>query len=137
MNNPFGVGGIERVGDFNCDIQQPLQLQRPSLNHIPQGLALQIFHHQENPPLVLADLVNCADVGMIQRGRRTRFAAESLQSLRITGEGIGQKFEGDKAAELEVLSLINHTHPTAPDFVYNAVVGNGLPDYGLGVRHSG
>ena len=43
----------------------------------------------------LVDVVNGADVGMIQRGRGARFALEPLERLPVTGDFLGQELERD------------------------------------------
>ena len=40
--------------------------------------AAQQFHHQVWPPILFPGVVNRADVGMVQRGRRTRLAQETF-----------------------------------------------------------
>jgi hypothetical protein len=42
---------------------------------------------------------------------------------------------GNEAVEADVLSLVHHTHPTPTEFLNDAVVGDGLADERLGLRH--
>ena len=81
-------------------------------------------------PSCFADFVDGADVGMIQSGRRSRLAPEAFQRLRIFGQLVGQELQGDEAAELSVLGLVDHTHPAAAELLDDAVVRNGLADHG-------
>ena len=46
----------------------------------------------------LADVINGADVRMIQCGSRLRFAPKAFESLRIFRQLLGQKLERDEAA---------------------------------------
>src|SRR5580700_10635923 len=39
------------------------------------------------------------------------------------------ELQGDETSEFEILGLVNHTHPAAPQFFENAVVRNGLADH--------
>src|SRR5260370_11670455 len=135
MDNSFGVGGVESVGNFDGALKQLLQFEGASLNRVPQSLAFQILHYQEDAALVLADFVDGADVRMIQSGGRTSFAPKAFQGLWISGQGFGQKFKSDKTAELKILGLINHAHPATPDFLHDAVMRDGLPNQGLWFRH--
>ena len=64
-------------------------------------------------PSCFADFVDRANIGMIESGSRTSLAAKAFQRLRVAGEFIGQKFEGDKAAKLDVLGLVNNSHAPA------------------------
>jgi hypothetical protein len=63
-----------------------------------------------------------------ESGRGTRLASKPFQGLRIAREFIGQKFQGDKAAKLGVLSFIDNTHSAATELLDDAVVRNGLAD---------
>ena len=51
-------------------------------------------------PSCFANVVNRADVGMVQRRRGRSLTPETFQSLRILGHVFGQELQGDKAAEL-------------------------------------
>jgi hypothetical protein len=79
---------------------------------------------------MLADFVNGADVGMIQRRRGPRLASETLQSLLVLGQLIGQELEGDEAPQFRIFGLVNHAHPAAAQLFDDAVVRNGLADHG-------
>jgi hypothetical protein len=60
----------------------------------------------------------------------------------------GEKLQRDEAPQLGVLSLVDHSHATAAEFLDNAVARNGLADhqkilgfrvassYGRGIRQS-
>src|SRR5215467_6274066 len=72
------------------------------------------------------DLVNGADVGMVERRGGSGLAPKPLQRLRIFGQRFWKEFGRDVAAEVQILSLINHTHSSAAVFLNDAVVRNGL-----------
>ena len=63
------------------------------------------LHGNKRLAVLRVDLVDRADVGMIQRGRRTRLSAKSFESLRILGHVVRKKLERDKPAERGVLGL--------------------------------
>ena len=84
---------------------------------------------------MLADLVDGADIGVIQGGRGASLAAEALEGLGIVGYIFRQKLERDEAAKLSVLSLVDHPHSATAEFFHDAVVGDGLPKDGVGVGH--
>ena len=75
------------------------------------------------------NLVNGADVGVIQRGSGTRFAAEALQRLRVLVEFFREKFERHTAAKLEIFGGVDHTHAAAPELFQNAVMRESLADH--------
>src|SRR5580693_1208218 len=78
-----------------------------------QGHSVQKLHGDEGLSALVINLVNGADVRMIQSGRSLRFALESGQSLLILGYFIGQEFQGDETMQLHVLGLVDDTHATA------------------------
>ena len=47
MNDPLGVGGIERIGDFDCDSQQRFHLQRTPRDAMPQRHPVEKLHCDE------------------------------------------------------------------------------------------
>ena len=106
-----------------------IDLQRPAGNAMLQRHAVQKLHGDEGLAVLLADVVNGADVGMIQRGRGLRFALKAGQRLRIAGNVFGQELQGDEAVQPRVLGLVNHAHPAAAQLLDDAVVRDGLADH--------
>ena len=81
--------------------QQRVDFERAPGDEVLQRQAVQKLHGDEALAVVLADFVNGADVGMVQRGGGTRFAPETFERLGILRDIVGQKLEGDEAAESE------------------------------------
>jgi hypothetical protein len=67
-------------------------------------LALEQFHGDERTAFEFTNIVNRADVRVIQRGCRARFAAKALDGLRILGNIVGQEFQRD--IPIEEVSVI-------------------------------
>ena len=133
MNDALGVRGVERVGNLNGQSEQHVRspADRPAMRCFrvtPSRNSMAM----KRLPVVLANLVDGADVGVIQGGGGTRFAAEAFQRLRVLRDLVGEKLERDKAAELGVLGLVNHTHAAAAELLDDAVVGDGLADHAQG-----
>ena len=74
----------------------------------------------------LADFIDGADIGMVQRRRRPRLTLKALQRRGVFRQLSGQELEGDVAAEVDVLSFVDHTHATAAKLVQDPVVGDGF-----------
>ena len=62
--------------------------------------AIQKLHGDECPPCVFANVMNSADVGVIERGSCFGLALEAFEGLRVTLHAGGEKFERDEAAQL-------------------------------------
>src|SRR5262249_1536845 len=81
-------------------------------------------------PLLLPDVVNRADVRMVQGRGGSGLALKSLHRMVVLGNFIGQEFESDLATEPGIFGLVDHTHATAPQFLQDAVVRDGLAEHG-------
>src|SRR5580693_2926863 len=113
MNDALRVSSIECVRNLDGQRQQDLGIQRLPRDAVFQRHAVEIFHHDEGLTILLIDLVNSADVRVIQGGGGFGLALETAQSLGILGYIIGQKLEGYKTAELDVLSFVDDAHASA------------------------
>jgi hypothetical protein len=76
---------------------------------------------------VLANLVDGADIGMIQRRCGAGFPAEAFERLGVLGRILGQKLQSHQPAKFRVLSLVDHTHAAAQLFD-DTVMRDGLAD---------
>src|SRR5579864_253129 len=77
------------------------------------GLTFQQFHGNEGAPVDLVDFVDRANVGMVQGRSRARLAAKSVKRLRIAGQFVRQKLEGDATTELKIFRFVHHAHTPA------------------------
>jgi len=94
-----------------------------------QRLPLQKLHDDEPPAFMFADVVNAANVGMIEGGGGASFAAEALDGLRISRHRVGEKLQSDVAAQAGVLGPIHYPHAAAAQLLHDAVMRDGLPDH--------
>jgi hypothetical protein len=134
MDDPLGMGRVEGVGNLDGCIQHLFALHRFSGNQVLEGLALEQFHGDEGLAVVLVDLVNRADIRMVERGGGARFALKPLQCLGITGQFWGQEFQRDAASQLAVFSPEDHPHAATAEFFENAVMGDGLAGERRGIH---
>ena len=80
---PARMRGVQRVGDLRAHVEGRVQAQRTGGEPILQRRPLQILHDDERPLVLLADVVDGADVRVVERRRRLRFAREPAQRLWI------------------------------------------------------
>ena len=77
------MGRVQRVGDLRSPDRAPCSI---SIGLPPivcfERLPFHHLHRDERTPFVLADLVDRADVGMVQRRSGSRLPPEALQRLR-------------------------------------------------------
>src|SRR6516165_5544828 len=121
---------IEGIGNLDGEIEQFFGLERLASNPVLECLSLQKLHRNEGLALVITNLINCADIRVVQRGGCLSFTLETLQSLAVPGEPLGQEFERDEAMQPGVLGLVNHAHAPAAEFLQNAIVADSTADHG-------
>ena len=89
-----------------------------------QGLALDVLHHQ----VVRPDIVQGADVGVVQRGYGAGFALEAFGEVRA------RELHGDGAVESGVAAFVHFAHPARADGDENFVwsqTGSGSQGHGV------
>ena len=91
-----------------------------------QCRAFQVLHHHEATSIFLVNVVNGADVGMVQHGGGARLTAKALQSQRIASDIIGKKLEGHKPAQAAVFGLVDQAHSSTAELADDAVMRDGL-----------
>ena len=69
--------------------EQRFRVQRTARDAVLQGLAFEELHDDEGLTVFLVDLVDGADVGMVQGRSGARFALKAIQGLAILGEIFG------------------------------------------------
>jgi hypothetical protein len=72
-----------------------------------EWLAVDVLEHKIARP----DVVQLADVRMIQRRNRSRFVFESAEAFRVMGHWRGEHFDGDVAIETRIASAVDFAHP--------------------------
>ena len=72
-----------------------------------------------------ADVENREDIGVRERGDRTRFLLEATQPRRVGGDGTWQYLEGDVAPEPRVARLVDFTHATGAERRHDFGTGRG------------
>ena len=115
VDDAVAVRAIERVGDLGAVADHLVGGQRPARQPAGQRLALQVLHDEEGDAFLLADVVEHADVRMVHRPDRPRFAVEPLAQLRVVGEDRREDLDGDGAVEPGVAGLVDLPHPAGPD----------------------
>ena len=124
MNDPLRVRRVQRVSDLNRQVQQFVCLQRLSGDEALDSLALQILNHDEGLALVFSDVINRADIRVIEGGSCLRFTLEPFQGLSILGEFLREELQGDGALELGVRGLVHHAHAPAAELLQDAIVAD-------------
>ena len=129
VHDALRVCRLQPVGNLNPQLQHFLRLEQFPAQELLQGLPLQALHGDEGFALVLSDLVNRADIRVVERRRRPRLAAEPFQELAVLGQCVGQELERYAPPQLGIFSFVNDTHAAATQLLQDPVVRNSRADH--------
>ena len=102
MDDADSVRGVESVANLRADVGNALRRHRPITDHVDRR-PLDEFHDEESHRLVgvgsrgFADVVQRADMRMVQRRHGPRFALEPLPGLGVVRHVRRQHLDGDRA----------------------------------------
>jgi hypothetical protein len=129
MHDAFGVSGVEGVGDFYGEGDKNFEVERASGDTVLEGDALEVFHGDEGPSFKLTDVMDGADMWVVQCGCGLGFTLEAAQGLRVFSDVVRKEFEGNETVQACVLGLVDYSHPAAAQLLDDAVVRDGLADH--------
>ena len=95
--------------------------QRAPAQAVGKRLAVEELHDQEVGAVLRADVVEMADVRMIQRGNGAGFALETLLEFGIGGEMSGENLDGNGAIEARVFRAVDLAHAAGAERGLNFV----------------
>ncbi len=130
VHDPRGVRGFKGVGHLDGERQQLIDVERAPGDALLQRHPLEELHHEERASTLLADIVDGADAGVIERRCRACLALESSQGVGILRELRRQELHGDEALQPRILRLVDHAHPPGAQLLDDAVVRERLTDQG-------
>ena len=128
MNDSLRMRGIQCVGDLHAEVDNRFDLHRLAHDYVTERLTFQKFHCNESATVSIVDFVDRANIRMVECRCGLGLALESAERLRVIGQFVGKKLQGDHPSELRVFRLVDNTHPSATEFLNDAVVRDGLAD---------
>ncbi len=124
MDDPAAMRCVERVSNLPGEIEYARDRDRSCFDQLPDGSSLQPFHGDERLTVLIAELVDRADVRMLEGRRQSRFAFEPRAPVRSRADIFLQELDGNFTAEPEVLRAVHHSHAAIAEAVEQTVVGN-------------
>jgi hypothetical protein len=115
MDDPLAVRRIERGRDLPADAKHLVHRQPPLHKAIGERLPLDHLHHEVMRAALVPDVVERADVRMVQRRDRLRLALEPRLELRVRRKVARQNLDRDLALEPRVLRAPDLTHTACAD----------------------
>jgi hypothetical protein len=129
VDDAFRVRDSERISDLDCQREHSIERQRLARNAMLEGLPIQKLHDDEMLATLFADVVNSANVWVIQRRRSLRLTPETFKCGSVVCRLGRQKLKRDESMEASILCLVNHSHPAATELLDDVVMRDGLSDH--------
>ena len=86
-----------------------------------QGVALHQFHDEVVDTVLLANIVERADVRVVMAADGTGFTLEASKQMRVAGEMFGKDFDGDSAVQERVDGGVHFSHTAGTKLVVDCV----------------
>src|SRR5439155_10999389 len=114
---------------LNGQIEQHIKVQRLTFYTGPESMPLEQLHNDERLVSVFVNVMDGADVGMIERGGGFGLTPEAFQCEVILREALRQELESHEAMQVCVLGPVDHSHTTAAELFQDTVMGDGAADH--------
>jgi hypothetical protein len=129
MDDTAFVRYFESVRDLDGDFQDLIVGERFTCDQVLQGLAGKALHHDEGVAVGFVNLVNRADVGVVESGSGAGFSLESLKGLIVPHQVGWEKLDSNIPAQAEIHGAVDHSHATAAEMFLNPVVGDDFANH--------
>ena len=116
VGHPGPMRAVERVGDLRGELERLIERERAACDARRQRLALQVLHHHVAGAILVADVVEHADVRVVQRSHGAGFALEALPEILALGDVFGQDLDGDGAVEARVTRFVHFAHASRAEW---------------------
>jgi hypothetical protein len=121
MHQAVRVRVRERFGDLHGDRDRFIRRQRAAHHAIGQRLALEVFHDEVIEIAVAPDVVDAADIGMLEMRHRLRFTLESLARFRRHARAADDDLDRDRSIQTRIARAIHLAHAALADRLDNLV----------------
>ena len=101
MNDSLAMSRVQRVRNFNSQIQHLFKRKRFPSDAMFQRLAIERLHDDEGRAVLLVSLVDGANVGMVQGRSSLRLSLEASQRMGVFCHLVGEEFQSYEAMELD------------------------------------
>jgi hypothetical protein len=129
MNDAALMRRVERAGHLHRQVDGLRDGDRAGLQQLLDALALAQLHHDERLAVVLLDVVDDADVRVVERGGELGLAVEARERRGLGRQPRRQELERDVAAELHVVRAVHDAHAAGAQLGLDAIARDGLADH--------
>ena len=111
VNDALAMRLVERVGDLDAGLERLRDPQRALLETLRERFTFEVLHDQEISSVLMPDVIERADVRVVQAGDSLRFEFQPRAQRRIRRDLRGQDFDRDRSAKTRIGRLVDLTHP--------------------------
>ena len=122
MDDPVRVSGGERLRNRQGKLTKLMKRKRAPPGLVAQRAAVDPFEDEKRPSVGLADIVDRQNIGVVQRGQRSRLTTQPIAVFGAEARGVRHELQGDIAAETVVMRPVHHAHAALADSIDHAVV---------------
>ena len=115
MHDSLPVCRLQCVGDLNGSVQHLLQREWSLTEAVAESRPVQELQHQVGQALELADVVDRANVRMIQRRNGPRLPVEPFGAASIGPLAVDQDLDRDRPIQPEVSCPVDLAHAARPN----------------------
>jgi len=134
VRDALAVRAVERLGDLDAVAQHLRERHRAAREPLRGGFSFEQLHDDVLDAILAADVVERADVRMVEARDRLRLALESLPEVGVARDVLGEDLDRDGAFESCVASPIDLAHAACADQGEDLVRPEAFPG---GERHEG
>ena len=134
MHEPLLMDVGEAVGDLTGDVDRLVDRKVAAGHAVGQRFAFEMLHDEVIEASIVADVVDAADVRVLQTGDGFRLAIELLAHLGADASDGNHDLDRDRSIEAVIVCAIHLTHAARAEQFHDFV----RPETGAGLeRHSG
>src|ERR1700730_10104312 len=107
MHHVSAMRSLKSTRNLNRDRKRLLQGKRSLRQPRGQRVSFEILHYQVIDAVLMTDVVEDANMGMIRAGDGFRFAFEPLPKLGVPGKVRGQNLDSNGSIQTRIFSAIH------------------------------
>ena len=121
VDDPRLMGLVQRIGNLDRMPQRALQRQRTFRERRRERLAIEVLHDEIGDAVLLADVVQRADMRVIELRNRPCLAVEPVTKLRIGRQRFREDLDGDGPVETRIAGLVDLAHAAFAQLVEDSI----------------
>ena len=114
MRHSGAMGAVQGIGDLQAVFQRLIERKRALLDPGGECLAFHKLHHHVTHAILIADVMEHANIRMVQRSYGTRLALEALAKIFALGDVLGQELMATSRPRRVSRALDTSPIPPAP-----------------------